>query len=213
MKAKVQHKKAVAGVTFSTPVKEAEDRVKALEVVTKGILDWRRVDELKSDEEYTACTQVLTALKEQINEAEKERKAIVDPLNAVVKHVNAKFKPYTKDREALEAHLKMLLRKRLELQRAEALAAAEKEAKKAEKKGAKQLAEDIRERALSAEVVPSSANVKYRKRWTFKVTKLDKVPREFLCLDEKAVNAAIATGVREIDGLEIYEDTIVAVSA
>jgi len=42
-------------------------------------------------------------------------------------------------------------------------------------------------------------------RWDFELTNLAEVPREFLCLDTKAVRAAIDAGTREIAGLRISE--------
>ena len=201
------------GVTFAESVKDAEVKVKALEAVTRDVLNWSKVSKLESVSEYESCAKILVNLKEQINEAEKERKTIVDPLNGVVKHVNQRFKPYVLARQDLEYHLKALIKDYLEEQRAILVKAAEKEAKAAEKKGAKQLAMDIRDRASIAVPVPGNAAVAFRKRWTFKVTDEKKIPREYLCVDEKAITAAIAAGERDIAGVEIFEDTIVAVSA
>lgn len=51
-----------------------------------------------------------------------------------------------------------------------------------------------------------------RKQWTFdeEVVDLASVPREFLKLDEVKVREAIASGIREIPGLKIYEkETII----
>lgn len=42
--------------------------------------------------------------------------------------------------------------------------------------------------------------------WTFKVADPQLVPREFLCVDEKAIRAAIAKGVRDIAGVTIWQD-------
>lgn len=212
-KAQVEKAKRREGVTFAEPVKEAEQKVSALAVVSKPVLDWKKISKLDSAPEYSRACEVLTAVKEKLNEAEKERKQIVDPLNGVVKHVNAKFKPYTEALKDIEGHLKFLVVGYLEEQRALAVKLAEKEAKAAEKKGAKQLAEDIREHALTSMPVPASSAVSFRKRWAYKVVDAKKVPREYLCVDSDAVNAAIKAGEREIPGLEIYEDTIAAVSA
>lgn len=42
--------------------------------------------------------------------------------------------------------------------------------------------------------------------WTYAVVKAEDVPRQYLMLDEKAIRAAIAAGVRQIDGLSIHQD-------
>lgn len=43
------------------------------------------------------------------------------------------------------------------------------------------------------------------KRWTFEVTDDLRVPLEYLMVDEKKIREAIATGVREIAGVRIYQ--------
>ncbi|MDD5304787.1 MAG: hypothetical protein PHS14_16955 [Elusimicrobia bacterium] len=50
-----------------------------------------------------------------------------------------------------------------------------------------------------------------KKVWTFKVLDLDAVPRAYLVLDESRVREAIRQGVREIAGLEIYQDESLSV--
>lgn len=50
-----------------------------------------------------------------------------------------------------------------------------------------------------------------RKVWTFKVTDLSLVPKEFFVLDEKKVRSQIRDGVREISGIEIFQETSIAI--
>ena len=47
--------------------------------------------------------------------------------------------------------------------------------------------------------------------WTFKVVDPDKVPREYLKVDETAIRAAVRLGAREIPGVDIYEATNIRV--
>jgi hypothetical protein len=49
-----------------------------------------------------------------------------------------------------------------------------------------------------------------RKHMAFKVVDPTKVPREFLCVDEKAIRAAVAKGVVDIAGVSIYEEESLA---
>lgn len=44
------------------------------------------------------------------------------------------------------------------------------------------------------------------KRWTFEITDISQVPREFLQVDEKKVKEAITAGTRSIPGVRIYQD-------
>ena len=50
-----------------------------------------------------------------------------------------------------------------------------------------------------------------RRRWTFKLIDISKVPGEFLQVNEQEIRKAIAGGVREIAGLEIFQTEDLAV--
>jgi len=49
-----------------------------------------------------------------------------------------------------------------------------------------------------------------RKIWTFEVTDVAQVPRDYLLLNDKLVRDAIGNGVREIPGLRIFQKTSIA---
>lgn len=50
-----------------------------------------------------------------------------------------------------------------------------------------------------------------KKVWTFNVTDPNLVPREYLVVDEKKIREAIRAEVREIPGVEIFQDTQIAI--
>lgn len=49
--------------------------------------------------------------------------------------------------------------------------------------------------------------------WKFEITDPNAVPREFLVVDEKAIRQAVAAGVRQIAGVNIYSENQVAIRA
>lgn len=53
-----------------------------------------------------------------------------------------------------------------------------------------------------ASSVPTSSN----RKWRWKITDGAKIPREYLVPDTKAIDKAVADGIRFVEGLEIYED-------
>ena len=55
------------------------------------------------------------------------------------------------------------------------------------------------------EVIQASAT-NIRKTWSFTVMDEKKIPRIYLKLDEQAIRASIRDGVRDIPGLEIFEE-------
>lgn len=65
--------------------------------------------------------------------------------------------------------------------------------------------------AKRTEINQSSNNSVVRKVWAFRVVDFKKIPTEYLVLNETAVRSAIKEGVRNIEGLEIYQDCQVAI--
>lgn len=47
--------------------------------------------------------------------------------------------------------------------------------------------------------------------WKWRLTDKDQVPREYLTVDNVLVNEAVRNGVRELPGIEIYEDVQIAI--
>jgi len=61
----------------------------------------------------------------------------------------------------------------------------------------------------------SGAKATFKQTWTFEVLEpyaenFAKIPRDYLCVDERAVKNAIAAGVREIAGMRIYQKTYIS---
>lgn len=103
---------------------------------------------------------------------------------------------------------------RIEMARRE----AERKAEEAARKLQKQLNKEAKEKRIEPVQVPTPAlpqkqapvrtaegSASFRKKWTFRVIDLGKVPDKFKVLDEVAINRAIKAAVRNIPGLEIYQ--------
>lgn len=200
------------GVQSSDPVVVAMERVKTLSTIHYEVLAWREVVELRGEAEYKACAEALVDVKEQIKKAEAERKLIVGPLNAVVRHVNAKWQPYMMPREELERHLKSLLARWREKIQREELAKAERLAKAAERKGAAQLAMDIRETALAKAPIPANEAITYQKHWTYEIVDESKIPREYLLVDERKLAKLAGPDAPAIPGVVWVRADIVKVT-
>jgi chromosome segregation ATPase len=52
----------------------------------------------------------------------------------------------------------------------------------------------------------SGAKATLRMRWTWEVVDAAKVPRDYLCVDERSVKEAISQGVRDIPGIRVFQD-------
>lgn len=65
--------------------------------------------------------------------------------------------------------------------------------------------------AKSSEINQSSSSSIVRNVWNFRIVDLSKVPTEFLQINSVAVREAIKSGVRSIEGLEIFQECQVAI--
>jgi colicin import membrane protein len=63
------------------------------------------------------------------------------------------------------------------------------------------------------DLASASGSASTRKRWTATVTDATRIPREYLAVDQKAINAAVKEGVREIAGVTIEQVDELAVRA
>lgn len=86
-------------------------------------------------------------------------------------------------------------------------------------------AEEARQREIAAKSAPATAvaapaalastsgSASTRKRWVAKVVSFEEVPRAYLIVDQVKLNAAVRAGIREIPGVEIEQETGLAVRA
>lgn len=196
----------------ATPEDQALEHIQETAVrVVEVEEDWLKVNKLKTDDDQLAADEALTIVKKELDRHDKDRKEFVDPLNATVKRINARYKPLTERMQELERHLKLLIVNRINDLRQLEAAKAEKEARKAEKAGAPELAEDIREAALTRHVGAPLEGVNLRTYYSCKVVNVDLLPREYMVPDEKKLNALARAlkGDFKVAGCELVtEDTI-----
>jgi hypothetical protein len=168
---------------------------------------------------------------------EDRRKELVAPLNARVKMINDYAKKIVAPLAGAESHLRQELvgwERKLEQERM-AEQRRLREIEEAEKKKiADQLAKDRvaaemfgttfdENKAVvrNAEVEMNAAIAKQqisqnkvsgtRKTWKFEVVESEKVPREFLVVDDSAIRKAVQAGAREIAGVRIFEEIVIAI--
>jgi vacuolar-type H+-ATPase subunit I/STV1 len=168
------------------------------------------------------CSDVLGQTGEAtdlLKKVEAERVRLVKPANEYTKAVNATARKMSeKLKDAVEGakHRIGQFRHRQELERRK----AEEAIKKASEKLQKELDEEAKKSGVEAPTVTpaplpkkrkvavseTGATAHTRKVWKYKVIDEGKVPRQYCTPDGKKINAAIKGGMREIEGLEIWED-------
>ena len=60
---------------------------------------------------------------------------------------------------------------------------------------------------IESKHVTESGSASLKKVWKFKVNNIDEIPSGYLMVNESAIELAIERGIREIPGIEIYEDS------
>ena len=221
--------------------KVTQDKVNAIADDIKTMCRMATDVPLASTAEAHVLSDALVSGKQAYKELEASRRALVDPLNAQVKKINKVFEPLTSSLEAFEGRAKRLLgafqqqdeartkreqeaarlaqedaarREADAMAKAEASSGAERQAALAEADAASRLQTEALVTAPTAAVRAYKGDMGstgVRKRWTFEVVKPDFVPRQYMSVDQIKIRAAVAAGVREIAGVNIYETSDVAV--
>jgi hypothetical protein len=167
---------------------------------------WLETEELEAerlDAAFSARKQV-SGVRKQIEAAKKE---ILDPLNkartATIKQAKTADAPW----ERLEKHIKGLITDHEAALRYEEQRKAERRAKRLEKKGAVEAAEDVREEAAVVRVLPTSTAGSTRESWSAKVTSIQDlcaavaaghVPAEYVQANLPALNT-VARAKKTVD--------------
>ena len=201
----------------ATPDKQVAEFGKA---VAKFEAEAENIVKIKDQTEYAVATEFISRIQTQVKLMEKERKSWVDPLNEQVKRLNAMFKMRSQPAEELITKIKRAMSDYLI---AEERKAREKEAKllaAQEKKNQKAMETGKPINFGATPTVARPTNTVHAeagrstgvKKWKWELVDPFQVPREYLMIDERALNLAVLNGAREIAGVRIFEDIDVRVS-
>lgn len=214
---------------MSTEIIEVEAKLKPLQDELMTLQEKAETIEIKSDEDYAGATEFLSALKKKGKDRETMRKFFVDPLNAQVKSINAMFKPQDEVEQNVE---KIVKGKMATFIKAKEEAAAKEQARldsirdaanqKREEKGQEAIAEPVRQVAPVAKTATAgTAQSTARKVWKHEVMSMAELPPDITkaILAEawkkgivtSVVQKFVDAGMREIPGVRVYEDTIIAI--
>jgi hypothetical protein len=172
---------------------------------------WFTVSKILSPDMFQECAIALQSLKAAFKVAEADYEEIAAPLKEATDKLKAKWNPIKDAYKSTEGLLKNLMTDFRAAERQKEIEAAEKAAKKVEKK-APQMAADIREFALVKPVAPPVAGIKYRTVWKAEVMEPELVPDEYWVIDEKKV-AAMARVLKDtacIPGVRVYSEEVVS---
>ena len=193
--------------------------------VKKAQKDSMAIKLIRDEPTNQLAASILIEAKRLYKQLEKMRKHFVEPHTTYSHKVNAYFKPYTEPLAEMVARLGRLTsnfalhqeteRKRIQAEMdaeaARVAAAQTAEAEAAAKEGV--FYEPVKVATPAAPPVSTvtrtgGGSVSQRKEWTFVVENESKVPRKYLVVDPKLIRQDVKGGVREIEGVRIFEDLI-----
>lgn len=188
----------------------------ALEIVSK-------VDKvvIKNDDDRASATELLSALSKVSKDIEEQRTDLVKPLNDTVKKINANAKKYSapiddaisKIKRGISNYILEQDRKAKEKEEKELAKLAEKNAKR-EAEGKAPVLTTLQSVARPEATMRTDAGrTTTRKVWKFEIIDDAKVPADYRSADIAKIKVAVSNGVRQIDGVRIYEDAVVSVTS
>lgn len=201
--------------------------IKEVDHLTRQVATYKIID----DATRAGATNLLAVVKSKYKEIEAKRVGIVKPIKDSVKLIEAEFNILLKPLETLESTIKAEIRRdyldrEAEANRARIKAEAEEAKKLASKRLQDKLNSDnqierelaeakvqqIKEETIAKAPEASRATstgagtASVRKIWKYEVIDFSKVPDGFKTIDSGAITGAIREGMREIDGLRIFQD-------
>jgi hypothetical protein len=141
------------------------------------------------------------------------RLSVSKPIRDMIDNINKTFEPYIDELVKISNDIKskiLIFKREQDRKERERL---EELKKKAEEERAKS---QFPEQVEIPEVIPvlkkiqvDEGKITTRKNWTFRFINKSKVPRKYCSPDPTLIRQAISEGVREISGVEIYQEEII----
>ena len=225
-------KEAKAPVQIKIDMTSLEAMFKKADVSIAGMLATANVTEVTDIESREKAIEMATQARALSNLIEKKRKKIKQPYLEFGQTLDAMVKPLKNRLLAIEntlgprikAHMDEEARIAAEAERKRREAEAEEERKRREVEAALFVAPTPEEKIVPERPIPTQSMIQPKhvtdagsaaveKKWTHRLIDISKVPEKYLLLNESAVKASINDGIRDIPGLEIYEDSKLRLTA
>lgn len=195
-----------------------KQEIATIEKVNTGIIAQAEIQEVKNQGDVDLTNKILKLISEQIRVVEEKRKSFTAPLNWSLKEINTTFKAIT---NPLQTAKNILSNKVMAWRQKEQEKIRIEQArieKEEERRRKIQEAHEKQGHEVSKPVImtrPEPLKVKdtttTRKVWKFKITDSAKVPREYMIIDDGKIREAVRNGIREIEGIKIYQEEIIVI--
>ncbi len=219
----------------SLSIKTAEDMVNATRVLSNLTGRAKRVEEIR-----LFFTKPLNDQLHKINDEFRDVSSLLKGLNVIVKDKMTVYRNLENEKlEKARQKAEEKRRKEFKKEQAKLKAKAEKEAekerqrlaklelsKKDEKAELKRINDEQKEKENEADreefnfddsdfkqtksVHTNNGSIRVRTSWAFDIVNENDVPRHYLVVDQVAIRKAVNSGVRDINGVKIYEKEIIS---
>jgi hypothetical protein len=161
--------------------------------------------EISSAEDEAFVAELLAEVKGKNKRLEEMKQAALRPMRETIKTIQSWFEPA----QAAYAQMESLLKGRVIEYRAK-LEDQRRAALRAMQAGETPQEVSVAIVALKQAQAPTTEGISVRRVWSFEIVDASKVPVDFMSVDSGKIRAAVSSGVREINGVRIFEQEIVA---
>jgi Na+/phosphate symporter len=190
--------------TEETPVNLEENTLQVKKVIA-DMLSFASALVVDTEQAYKKITSLYSQARSWKKCVDDKRKAITEPLRKQVSSINDKAKELT---DPLDAVIDLANAKATSYQRLLEEKRLEEEQKLRKAADLFEAADEVYVPALDKVLRGDGASAVTKVEKRFRVIDLAKVPAKYLMIDEKKLLIDIKLGLNQIDGIEIYEETI-----
>ncbi len=187
--------------------------LQTIQTESQTFIEMANAQTVLNQEEADTANTTLQTITQGLKQIEAKRKTFTAPLNQSLKEINKTFKdlftPINEAKQGLTSRLmawRLQEQERIDAEREKVRKEEERRRKIQEAHAAKghNVKEDI---TPVAKPIPFSVKdtTKTRLTWTYEIEDEAKVPREYLEVNRPSITAAVRGGVRQIDGVRIYQ--------
>ena len=218
-------------MTKTTTTKPTETPEAKIAEIEKGLVPLEKEAQkivIKSVEDVTAASAFLAKVKSYANRINEIQAFFVDPYveqRRVAldnkRKIEAMFAPKITPLNEITTKVKRAIsdytiaeEKKAQAEEARKQAIRDKANEKRAEEGKGEILTPVKTVERTAPTVKTAeGRTTTRKVWKFEVVDSTKVPRQYLDVNESKIRQAVRDGVREVEGVRIYEDVEVSVSA
>ena len=190
--------------------------IQIIEQDGRGFIELAQNHVVQDQDSAEIANSILVKITAGLKEIEKKRKSFTTPLNQSLKEINATFKDITEPISVAKQTLSQRLMSWRAAEQKRIQEEQEKARKEEERRRNIQEAHAAKGHKISEDItpvekpMPFSVNdkTKTRSQWTYDILDETLIPREYLIVDRASITKAVRAGIRDIQGVKIYQKEI-----